>query len=117
MLALAGARMDARLCSNGRRLAPPPQFDQSLFQAAAWLWQRRGATGRQMAQQIQQCGPSDVAGAYLWQGGREALFSAIQNLPWGVGQRPVSVRLRAQPRSLAINDAYAGVVLIATDSG
>ena len=62
-------------------------------------------------EQIQQCGPCDVAGASLWQGCRGALFSALQDLPWGVGQRPVSVHLRAQPRSLAITDAHAGVVL------
>src|SRR5262249_45141001 len=37
--------------------------------------------------------------------------STLENLPRGLGQRSVLVRLRAQPRSLAIADADARVVL------
>src|SRR5262249_1729839 len=33
--------------------------------------------------------------------------------PWGMGQRPFSVRLRAKPGPLVIIDAHAGMVLLA----
>ena len=85
----------------------------------AYFKQQRGYAKAEALLADKWPGKYNSAGHVTWQGrlyGKgvvEALFSALQNLPWGVGQRPVSVRLRAQPRSLAINDAYAGVVLLA----
>ena len=64
-------------------------------------------------------GKYNGVGHVMWQGrlyGKgvvDLFFQRCQDLSWEVGQRSVSIDLRAQRRSLAINDAYAGVVLLA----
>ena len=110
--------MDARLCSNGRRLAPPPQFDQSAISNNSVVMPSAEAL-------LADKWPSkyNSAGHVTWQGrlygkGIVELFFQRSRIYHGVwGSAPFQSVYAAQPRLLAVNDAYAGVVLLADICG
>src|SRR5262245_55295507 len=68
-----------------------------------------------MPGKIQRCWPSNLARAPLWPGAGREPISPIENLSRGVGQRPVSIRLRAILGRAVCTQSNARVVFPAVD--
>src|SRR2546428_561117 len=92
------------------RSTSPPQLPHRMLAAAAGVWEGRGAAGAQVAPPVQWGRPRHVVRKRVWLQVHGAPPPAQTNLPRGLGQRALSIVVRALAGRDVADPHHAGMV-------